>query len=419
MSTLRTASQLEMRKLRRVVAALLLIATAAISTSPVCATMTPGGPRALVVVAGASGQTGRLIVATALTAGYDVRGLTSDLARARSELGPELYDRVEWQVVDVRDAAAVRAAVRSARFVVSAIGARVFEGPQSPQFIDYGGNAKLIDAARAERVERFVMISSAAAGPHRDQSQAPMLGYVRMWKTRAEQRLRDSGLAYTIIGPAGLLDTPPGRDGLRVLRREDYVSTNVSRADVARVAIDALGNPDAIGKSFALVGDRPGDPQVWRMELRALPRDTKLGPSLAATQQPRLEQLAWLAGHWASSGEAGGWSEELWLAPQSTLMPGVSREVREDGRTSFEYLRIEQRPDGRIVYIASPSGQATTEFLLQSLQEQRAVFANPAHDFPTRLIYWREGSTLRARLEGTAAGGPRTVEYRWTLRREP
>jgi uncharacterized protein YbjT (DUF2867 family) len=403
--------------LRRKLLALLLTAVALVQAS--LQAQAPPAGAGLVVVAGASGQTGRHIIAAALEAGYAVRGLTSDLARARTELGPELYDRAEWRAVDVREAAAVRNAVRGAHYVISAIGARVFEGPQSPEFIDYGGNVNLIEAALATNARRYIMISSAAAGPHRDHRQAPMLGYVRLWKTRAEQRLRDSGLAYTIIGPAGLLDTPAGRDGLRVLRREDYVSTNVSRGDVARVAIDALGNPDAIGKSFALVGDRPGDPQAWRVELRALPRDGERSAAVPAREEPRLEQLAWLAGHWASSGESGGWSEELWLAPQSTLMPGLSREVRENGRTSFEYLRIEQRPDGRIVYIASPSGREPTEFPLQSLQGQRAVFANPAHDFPQRLTYWREGSTLRAELEGREDGRRRVVDYRWTLRREP
>jgi hypothetical protein len=49
----------------------------------------------------------------------------------------------------------------------------------------------------------------------------------------------------------------------------------------------------------------------------------------------------------------------------------------------------------------------------------RAVFENPAQDFPRRLTYWREGNVLRARAEGSERGRPVTVDYRWTLRREP
>jgi hypothetical protein len=103
----------------------------------------------------------------------------------------------------------------------------------------------------------------------------------------------------------------------------------------------ALLNPDAAGKSFALVGDRPGDPQQWRAQLRSLPRDADLPVTPASTGAPRLDQFAWLAGHWASSGENGGWSQELWLAPQGMLMPGLGREVRASGHSSFAYLRIE------------------------------------------------------------------------------
>ncbi len=381
----------------------------------------PTRPAPLVVVAGASGQTGRLIVAEALAAGYRVRGLTSDPVRARAELGSALYERAEWRKVDVRDAAGVLEAISGADYVISAIGARVFEGPASPQFVDYRGNVHLVDAAREARVRRFVLVSSAAAGSHRDQTQAPMLGYVRKWKTEAEEHLKRSGLPYVIIGPAGLLDSPPRRDGLHAILREHYVSTNVSRADVARVAVDALVNPDAEGRSFALIGDRVGDPEAWRTDLRSLPRDNERPRPVRTTVDatPRLHQLAWLAGHWASSGERGGWSEEIWLAPQSTLMPGLNREVRESGRTSFEYLRIEQRDDGRIVYVASPGGRTPTEFALVHLESMRVVFENPAHDFPRRLTYWRAGNLLHARAEGIERGRPAALERRWTLRREP
>jgi uncharacterized protein YbjT (DUF2867 family) len=373
---------------------------------------------AFVVIAGASGQTGRSIVAAALDSGLRVRGLSSDLARARRDIGAVVYDRVEWRQVDVRDAATVAGAVRGADFVISAIGAREWDGPMSPQFIDFGGNVNLIDAARAHGVKRFVLISSAAAGPHRDQSQAPMLGYVRKWKTQAEAHLRASGLPYTIIGPAGLLDSPGGRDGLAVIARENYVSTNVSRHDVARVAVFALQSRDALNKSFALIGDRPGDPERWRTELRALPQDSVARGDTNASP-PRIDQLSWMAGHWASSGAAGGWSEEIWLAPQGTLMPGLNREVASNGRTQFEFLRIEQRATGQIVYVASPGGGPTTDFTLTQLGTQRATFENPAHDFPRRLTYWREGNVLHARAEGEDGGKARLLEYRWPLRREP
>ena len=231
----------------------------------------------LLVIAGASGRSGRLILENAASSGYRIRALASDLERTQRELGTMLYDKAQWRQVDLGDRAAAKRALAGADYVISAIGARRFEGPGSPQFVDYQANVNLIDAARAAGTRRFVMVSSASAGSHRDQSLTPRLGFVLFYKTRAEEHLKASGLGYTIIGPAGLLDTPARVDGIEIVRREDYVSTNVSRADVARVAVDALTNPDADHKSFALVGDRRGDTEAWRRQLRTLARDDRSG----------------------------------------------------------------------------------------------------------------------------------------------
>ena len=358
----------------------------------------PAAAAPLLVIAGASGRTGSRILEAVPAGRYRVRALSGDLARARRELGRSQYSRAEWREVDVRDAAALKAALAGASYVISAIGARAFEGASSPQFIDYQGTVNLVDAAQAAGASHFVMISSASAGSHRDQSQVPRLGHVLLYKTQAEEHLKASGLGYTIIGPAGLLDTPARRDGLEILPRATYVSTNVSRADVARVALDALQNPDADRKSFALVGDRRGDPETWRGQLRALPRDDR----------GSLEALAWMAGHWRD-----GAREELWLAPRGGMMLGLNRELRTGGQASFEFLRIEAQPDGTLVYFASPGGRAAQPFRLTTLGEQRAVFTNPSQDFPKILTYWREGETLRARADGIEAGARAEREYAW------
>ena len=373
--------------------------------------------RPLLVIAGASGQTGQQVLAQAPISTYRIRALSSDLARARQDLGEQLYQRAEWREVDVRDRAAVFSALEGAGFVISAIGAREWEGSRSPQFIDHLGNVNLIEAARAAKVQHFVMLSSASAGSHKDQSQSARLGRVLYWKTLAEEQLKTSGLAYTIIGSAGLLNAPAGVNAIQVVRRADYVSTNVARGDVARVAIDALRNPDADGKSFALFGDRPGDPQRWRAQLRALPRDRAV-----TAAAPSLEQLRWMIGHWRGRTVTPGSetvSEELWMEPSAGLMLGLNREVRSrlEGnaapRVSFEFLRIVQRPDAGVVYVAQPGGQSPTEFRLVSSGERRAVFSNPQHDFPQTLTYWRDGESLRARAEGIESGKPLVLEYQW------
>jgi hypothetical protein len=65
----------------------------------------------------------------------------------------------------------------------------------------------------------------------------------------------------------------------------------------------------------------------------------------------------------------------------------MSRTVVGDKTVEFEYLRIEQRADA-IYYVAHPKARCPgTDFKLTRLTGQEAVFENPTHDFPKRIIY--------------------------------
>ncbi|HEX7282817.1 MAG TPA: DUF6265 family protein, partial [Vicinamibacterales bacterium] len=85
------------------------------------------------------------------------------------------------------------------------------------------------------------------------------------------------------------------------------------------------------------------------------------------------------------------------------------------GRTMlFEFLRIEQQGD-QIVYLSMPNGRSpATPFLLKEISGTRVVFENPKHDFPQRVIYWKDGADLRARIEGTLNGKAGSEEWRWS-----
>jgi Domain of unknown function (DUF6265) len=132
-----------------------------------------------------------------------------------------------------------------------------------------------------------------------------------------------------------------------------------------------------------------------------------LAAAEGATRQ-RLDDLAWMAGSWVSR-EDGKVSEEHWTSPAGGLMLGVHRDVG-GGKTGFEFLRIEER-GGKVTYLASPQGREATPFALVESAKQRAVFANPEHDFPQRILYWREGESLCAAIEGPMNG--ETVSERW------
>jgi hypothetical protein len=140
------------------------------------------------------------------------------------------------------------------------------------------------------------------------------------------------------------------------------------------------------------------------------------GPPVAPATAPaaELRALEWLVGHWRNdSGERS--SEELWMAAEGGLMLGLSRTLAGGRAVGFEYLRIEQR-GATVVYVASPGGRPPTEFPLRELSGQRVVFENPEHDFPQRILYWREGEGLCARIEGERDGQARQLGWCWSPR---
>jgi hypothetical protein len=53
------------------------------------------------------------------------------------------------------------------------------------------------------------------------------------------------------------------------------------------------------------------------------------------------------------------------------------------------------------------------EFRAKEVGESRVVFENATHDFPQRVIYWKEGEVLAARIEGTIRGKERSEEWRF------
>ena len=100
-----------------------------------------------------------------------------------------------------------------------------------------------------------------------------------------------------------------------------------------------------------------------------------------------ISDLAWISGAWQSAPGGRAQIEEYWLPPSGSSMLGMSRTVVGDKTVEFEYLRIEQRAD-EIYFVASPGGRCpATDFKLTRVSNQEAIFENPQHDFPKRIIY--------------------------------
>ncbi len=134
--------------------------------------------------------------------------------------------------------------------------------------------------------------------------------------------------------------------------------------------------------------------------------------ALPASAKAKVGDLAWLSGAWV--GTRGKSSiEERWGPPLGGAMLAVSRTVsrEKDKMVAFEYLRIVERGGG-LVYVAQPNGAPPTEFVLTELGAKRAVFENPRHDSPQRIVYELSDEGSLSVSIGYAKGGkPQRFEF--------
>jgi uncharacterized protein YbjT (DUF2867 family) len=113
--------------------------------------------------------------------------------------------------------------------------------------MDYGGAVKLIAAARANGIARYLMVSSRGADP--DTEGEGFAVYLRA-KGRADAELEASGLDHTIVRPVRLTDDP-GTGRVEVAAPPGHPEAGeIPRADVAAVLAAALATPATIGTTF-------------------------------------------------------------------------------------------------------------------------------------------------------------------------
>lgn len=118
--------------------------------------------------------------------------------------------------------------------------------------------------------------------------------------------------------------------------------------------------------------------------------------------------MSWMAGYWLDC-SGGREASETWSDPREGLSVGHAVTVSASGAW-FEVSHIGPTPAG-FAYVAQPGGAPPTAFLLVESGPTRAVFANPENDFPTRVIYERDGDALKARIEGEIDGQARSMEW--------
>ncbi len=216
----------------------------------------PAGP---ILVFGGNRGTGLDIVRKLRERGEDVT-----VALRKTSQTEELRALgVKTVIADALNADEVRAAFQAAPFVavVSTLGTSRGENAKRPDWI---GNRNVIDAARAAGVRRFVFITVIGAGDSKATAPWPsskFLAEVMELKTRAEDHLRASGLAYTIIRPGGLGNVK--ETGTAVLAEDPQAFSYISRADLATLTVAALGDARTEFKTYSAYD--PSRKVIWKM----------------------------------------------------------------------------------------------------------------------------------------------------------
>lgn len=137
----------------------------------------------------------------------------------------------------------------------------------------------------------------------------------------------------------------------------------------------------------------------------------------APAKENKLAKLNWVLGTWVMATPDGTFTE-YWEQTNDSVYTGHGMLVSPKGDTLFsEHIKLEQ--SGTTVYykpvISGQNDGKETVFTEKALSEKEAVFENPTHDFPQRIIYKKPSdSTLYARIEGKQDGKDRSEEYQYT-----
>jgi uncharacterized protein YbjT (DUF2867 family) len=210
-----------------------------------------------VLVIGATGSIGRLVVEHATSAGLEVCALARDPRRAEAMLGD-----VEIAPGDVTDPGSLDAAVAGVDAIVF-----VHSGDSDPERVSYGGIASVL-ATLGDRRPRIALMSSINVTRDDNGAYQSLLD----WKRRGERLVRSFGAPYTIVRPGWF----GGGGGQRVVLRQgdDRDTGSVSRDTVAEVIVRSLLSDAAVGRTVELFSETGPAPSDWDALFAAADADT-------------------------------------------------------------------------------------------------------------------------------------------------
>lgn len=253
----------------------------------------------MILVIGATGLLGGLIASSLLDQGKPVR----ILVRVGSPADALVSAGAQAVTGDLKDSDSIRAACDGVDVVITTANSVGRGGDDTVESVDRHGNAALIDAAAAAQVRHLVFISALGASA---QHPMPFL----QAKGEAEDRLRASGMAWTVLQPNMYMDLwiPPVVGGpllaghpVTLVGDGERTHSMIAARDVASFAVAAIDRLEARGQTLVLGGP---EPVSWRDVVAAFEHElgqpvrvqtTAVGEPISGIPDTMLPILAGLA----------------------------------------------------------------------------------------------------------------------------
>ena len=201
-----------------------------------------------VVVFGAGGKTGRLVVERALDAGHSVTVFVHDASKPQPA-------GVRVVSGDAEDAAAVRGVMVGQHAVLDALGGKT---PYKETELERNAAHNIVSAMQAEGARRLVVVSMLGIGDSKEHApfwyeylmQPTFLRGADKDKTAMEGEVQTSGLEYVIVRPP-ILSDDAAVGPIKVITG-DAVAHKITRADLAQFLVEQLESDTYVGKAVVV-----------------------------------------------------------------------------------------------------------------------------------------------------------------------
>jgi uncharacterized protein YbjT (DUF2867 family) len=209
-----------------------------------------------VLVAGATGRTGKHIVKELAKKNIPVKALVRNLEKGKEILPQE----AELVLGDVLNKKSLENAISDCDILICATGATPSFDFTQPFLVDYYGTNNLINVAKNHNIKHFVLVTSLCVSKFFHFLNVFWL--VLYWKKQAELDLIKSGLTYTIVRPGGLKEDN-NSDKIVMSSVDTLFNGSIPRQKVGEICVNLLKYPQTQNKIIEVIAKPDVSEKSW------------------------------------------------------------------------------------------------------------------------------------------------------------